>query len=60
MQAWVMGALPLLLLLVLSFIDPDSVQLMFLGHTGQCMLGVVLLLEVMGIVWLRRILTIEV
>lgn len=60
MQAWIMGALPLLLLVALSLIDPDSVQLMFLSHTGQCMLGVVLLLEVLGIIWLRRILTIEV
>jgi tight adherence protein B len=60
MQAWVMGALPLLLLAALSLIDPDSVQLMFLSDTGQFMLGIVLLLEVLGIVWLRRILTIEV
>jgi tight adherence protein B len=60
MQAWIMGALPLLLLVALSLIDPDSVQLMFLSHTGQCMLGVVLLLEVLGIIWLRRILKIEV
>jgi tight adherence protein B len=60
MQAWVMGALPLLLLAVLSQIDPDSVQLMFFSQTGQLMLGIVILLEVLGIFWLRRILTIEV
>jgi tight adherence protein B len=60
MQAWVMGALPILLLAALSLIDPDSVQLMFLSDIGQCMLGVMLMLEVLGIVWLRRILTIEV
>jgi tight adherence protein B len=60
MQAWVMGALPLLLLAVLSQIDPDSVQLMFFSQTGQLMLGIVILLEVLGIFWLRRILAIEV
>lgn len=60
MQAWVMGALPLVLLAALSQIDPISVELMFLSQTGQMMLGIVLLLECLGIFWLRRILTIEV
>lgn len=60
MQAWVMGALPLVLLAALSQIDPSSVNLMFLSQTGQIMLGIVLLLECLGIFWLRRILTIEV
>lgn len=60
MQAWVMGALPLVLLGALSLIDPASVELMFLSQTGQLMLGLVLLLECVGIYWLRRILAIEV
>jgi len=60
MQAWVMGALPLVLLAALSQIDPTSVEMMFFSQTGQLMLGVVLLLECLGIFWLRRILTIEV
>jgi tight adherence protein B len=60
MQAWVMGALPLVLLFALSQIDPDSVELMFLSQTGQILLAAVLLLECLGIFWLRRILSIEV
>lgn len=60
MQAWVMGALPLILLFALSQIDPDSVELMFLSQTGQILLAAVLLLECLGILWLRRILSIEV
>lgn len=60
MQAWVMGALPLLLLAALSQIDPLSVELMFFSETGQLMLGIVMLLEGLGVFWLRRILTIEV
>lgn len=60
MQAWVMGALPLVLLGALSQIDPASVELMFLSQTGQMMLGLVLVLECLGIYWLRRILAIEV
>jgi len=60
MQAWVMGALPLALLSALSLIDPSSVELMFLSQTGQFMLAIVLVLEVLGIYWLRKILAIEV
>jgi len=60
MQAWVMGALPLVLLLALSQIDPSSVELMFFSQTGQLLLAVVLVLECFGIFWLRRILAIEV
>jgi len=60
MQAWVMGALPLVLLAALSQIDPTSVEQIFLSQTGQIMLGIVLFLECLGIFWLRRILTIEV
>jgi tight adherence protein B len=60
MQAWVMGALPLVLLAALSQIDPASVEFMFFSQTGQLMLGIVMLLEGVGIFWLRRILAIEV
>lgn len=60
MQAWVMGALPLVLLVALSQIDPASVELMFFSQTGQLLVAVVLLLECFGIFWLRRILAIEV
>lgn len=60
MQAWVMGALPIVLLAVLSQIDPISVEQMFVSRTGQFMLGMVLLLECLGVYWLRRILAIEI
>lgn len=60
MQAWVMGALPLALLAALSQIDPSSVELLFVSQTGQFMLAVVVVLECLGIYWLRKILAIEV
>lgn len=60
MQAWVMGALPMVLLGALSLIDPVSVELMFFSQTGQMMLGLVLILECFGVYWLRKILAIEV
>ena len=60
MQAWIMGALPLVLLLVLSQVDPLSVHLLHSSPAGQAVLGTVLTLECLGVYFLRRILAIHV
>jgi tight adherence protein B len=60
MQAWIMGALPVVLLLVLSQIDPLSVQLLHSSSLGQAVLGTICILECLGIYFLRRILSIHV
>jgi len=59
MQAWIVGLLPMVLLIVLNFIDPYSTDLMFQTSTGRVVLGFVVLLEVLGIWMLRRILQIK-
>ncbi len=60
MQAWVMGALPVVLLLVLSQIDPLSVHLLHSTTLGQAVLATVFTLECLGVYFLRRILAIRV
>jgi tight adherence protein B len=60
MQAWIMGALPLVLLLVLSQIDPLSVHLLHSSAAGQAVLGTLFILECLGVYFLRRILAIHV
>jgi tight adherence protein B len=60
MQAWIVGALPLALLAVLSVLDPYSTDLMFHTTMGQGVLGFVLFLECAGVYMLRRILEIQV
>jgi len=60
MQAWIMGALPVVLLLVLSQIDPLSVHLLFSSTVGQAVLVTVFTLECLGVYFLRRILAIHV
>lgn len=60
MQAWIVGSLPVVLLIVLSFIDPYSIDLMFNTSVGQIVLGLVVLLETAGIIMLKRILGITV
>ncbi len=59
MQAWIVGSLPLVLLIVLNFIDPYSIDLMFHTLIGQVVLGVIVLLEILGIWMLKRILQIQ-
>ena len=60
MQAWVMGALPAVLLLVLSQVDPLSVQLLHSTSVGQAVLATIFTLECLGVYVLRRILAIDV
>lgn len=59
MQAWIMGALPLILLVVLYAIDPDSISLMFQTTVGQILLAIVVVLEATGVYVLKRILKIQ-
>jgi tight adherence protein B len=60
MQAWVIWALPIVLLLVLSQIDPLSIQLLHSTSAGQAVLATVFILECLGVYVLRRILAIHV
>lgn len=59
LQAWIVGALPAALLIVLSFIDPYSTNLMFSTYVGQLVLGLIVLLEAAGVLMLKRILRIQ-
>jgi tight adherence protein B len=60
MQAWIMGALPVVLLVVLSQIDPVSMHHLYSSLAGQVVLATVFTLECLGIYFLRRILAIHV
>jgi tight adherence protein B len=55
-----MGALPVVLLLVLSQVDPLSVQLLHSTSVGQAVLATIFTLECLGVYVLRRILAIDV
>lgn len=56
MQAWVIGILPILLLVVLWWIDPFSMQSVLTTEVGKFVLLCIALLEITGIYWLRSIL----
>jgi tight adherence protein B len=59
LQALLMAAMPFLLLLLLSAIDQSFLSF-FTGSThGIGLLGLVVLLEIVGLMWIRRIIRIE-
>lgn len=60
MQAWVVGSLPILLMLVLNQMEPDSMDMLWHSRIGWATLAVIAFLEVMGVYLIRRITAIDV
>ncbi|MEI2417543.1 type II secretion system F family protein [Orrella sp. JC864] len=60
MQAWVVGALPVLLLAVLDKLEPEAMAPLWRTPAGWTVLGLILLLEAAGIAMIRRLTRIEV
>lgn len=60
MQAWVMGALPFLLAMVLYYLDPVSMQALWQTPSGWMVIFLVLALELTGVFFIRRIVAIQV
>lgn len=59
LQALLMAAMPFLLLLVLSVIDQSFLSFFTSSIYGLGLLGLVVLLELVGLMWIRRIIRIE-
>ncbi len=59
LQALLMAAMPFLLLLVLSFIDQAFLSFFIGSINGIGLLGLVVLLELVGLMWIRRIIRID-
>jgi tight adherence protein B len=60
LQAWVMSALPLMVLLLLSVVDPESFGHLVATEEGRILLLGVFLGQVLGFLQIRRIVSIEV
>ena len=60
LQAMVVGALPLFLLVVLNKMEPEAMSLMFTTPMGYATLAVIALLEIFGILIIRKIVDIDV
>lgn len=60
LQAIVVGALPLFLMYVLNKMEPEAMNLMFTTQTGYATLAVIALLEIFGVLIIRKIVDIDV
>ncbi|WP_349771876.1 type II secretion system F family protein [Thauera sedimentorum] len=60
LQAWVVGALPLILMLVLNKMEPEAMSRLWHTREGWATLAVIGLLEFLGIYVIRRIVSIDV
>lgn len=60
MTGWVLLALPAALAVALMFINPDHMGLLFSDRMGRMMLMATVVMQTIGYLWIRKIVTIEV
>lgn len=60
LQAWVVGLLPLFLLWVLNHMEPDAMALLWTTRLGWGVIAVVLIMEFIGVLLIRRIVAIDI
>jgi tight adherence protein B len=60
MQAWVVGLLPVLLMVVLDHMEPEAMSQLWHTPMGWGVLAILVFLEVMGLYIIRKIVTIDV
>lgn len=60
LQAWVMGLLPVAMVVLLGMVQPEIVEVLLGTRAGLAVCGFVLLSELMGIVLIRRIVAVDV
>lgn len=60
MQALVMTALPFVLLIVMTIIQPQSTKEFLSSTVGTCMFGAMLLMQIVAYFWLRSIMAIKI
>jgi tight adherence protein B len=57
---WVLVSLPAALAIVLGLINPEHMNLLFTERLGHIMLTVAVVLQIIGIVWIKKVIKIEV
>lgn len=60
LQGLVMTFLPMILAVILYFMEPDAMMLLFTTHTGWAVLGVIAVMETLGYLAINKITTIDV
>lgn len=60
MQAWVVGSMPIALILVLSKMEPEAMSQLWTTTEGYIALGALIIFEVLGIIFIRKIVNIDI
>ncbi len=60
MQAYLMALMPFVVMGIYGIIDPNGLKLLFNNGWGQTVLGVVILLDFVGFMWMRKIVSFEI
>ncbi|MBF0265288.1 MAG: type II secretion system F family protein [Gammaproteobacteria bacterium] len=60
MQGWVMSALPIFLAVLLSYIEPENMQKLYTTTSGFIVLAIVIVMEILGYVFIKKVTTIDV
>ena len=60
LTGYVLLALPVFLVIALSFINPEHMQLLFRERVGHMLLAATVVMQLIGYVWIRQVVKIEV
>jgi tight adherence protein B len=60
LSGWIVGILPIVLVLVIRQINPDYIQVLFTDPLGKMLLGGAVVSQLLGIIVIRRIINIEI
>lgn len=60
MQAWVVGLMPVLLIIVLSKMEPAAMSQLWSTNIGYMALAAIIIFEVLGILFIRKIVSIDI
>jgi tight adherence protein B len=60
LTGYVLLALPVVLVIALSFINPEHMQLLFRERIGHMLLGATVVMQTIGYFWIRQVVKIEV
>lgn len=60
MQAWVVGSMPIFLIMVLSKMEPESMSKLWTSKEGFIALGAIIIFEVLGMIFIRKIVNIDI
>lgn len=60
MQAWVVGSMPIFLIMVLAKMEPEAMSQLWTTTAGYIALGSLIIFEILGIIFIRKIVNIDI